>query len=183
MRRGRRERGGRGGNWTVRMTKLFIFPNMYWRVVRLFASRRICPDVAPRISGSWSRWCSTTCRLTVTEKWRAESLPCLVPELPRVVKRVVPGPSMIRQRILKTHDIVETRSTPSWRPFGCCLPTKANHVIGLNVGSPFPNHEGWSRSAASSWVRVSSAFTAPADQEKRHVAHVCAEGWICERTV
>ena len=44
---------------------------MYWRVVRLSASRRICPDVAAWISGSWSRWCSTTCRLTVTEKWRA----------------------------------------------------------------------------------------------------------------
>ena len=41
------------------------------------------------------------------------SLPCLVPELPRVVKRVVPGPSMIRHQILKTHDLVETRSTPS----------------------------------------------------------------------
>ena len=40
------------------------------------------------------------------------ALPCLVPELPRVVKRVVPGPSMIRQRIMKTHDLVETRSTP-----------------------------------------------------------------------
>ena len=40
------------------------------------------------------------------------SLTCLVPELPRVVKSVVPRPSMIRQRIVKTHDLVETRSTP-----------------------------------------------------------------------
>ena len=70
------------------------------------------------------------------------SLPCLIPELPRVVKRVVPGPSMIRQRIVKTHDLVETRSTPSWRPFGCCLPMKANRVICSNVGRTFPNHEG-----------------------------------------
>ena len=70
------------------------------------------------------------------------SLPCLVLELPRVVKRVVLGPSMIRQRIVKTHDPVETRSTPSWRPFGCCLPMKANRVICSNVGPTFPNHEG-----------------------------------------
>ena len=81
-------------------------------------------------------------------------LPCLVPELSRVVKRVVPGPSMIRHQIVKTHDLVETRSTPSWRPFGCCLPTRANHVICLNVGSSFLNHEVWSRSTTSSWVHV-----------------------------
>ena len=49
----------------------FIFPDKYCGVVRLSVSRRNCPHVAPRISGSWSRWCSTTCRLTVTEKWRA----------------------------------------------------------------------------------------------------------------
>ena len=77
------------------------------------------------------------------EKVTRESLPCLVSEFPRVVKRVVPGPSMSRQRIVKIHDLVETRSTPSsWRPFGCCLPTRANHVMCLNVGSTFPNHEG-----------------------------------------
>ena len=70
------------------------------------------------------------------------ALPCLVPELPRVVKRVVPGPSMTRQRIVKTHDLVETRPTSSWRPFSCCLPIKANRVICSNVGPTFPNHEG-----------------------------------------
>ena len=41
------------------------------------------------------------------------SLPYLVPELSGVIKRVVPGPRMIRQQIVKTHDLVETRSTPS----------------------------------------------------------------------
>ena len=60
---------------SVRMTQILrttIFPDKYCRVVRLSVSRHKCPHVAPRISGSWSRWCSTTCRLTVTEKWRAE---------------------------------------------------------------------------------------------------------------
>ena len=127
----------------------FIFPDKYCRVVRLSVSRRNCPHVAPRISGSWSRWCSTTCRADCDGEVTRGALPCLVPELPRVVKRVVPGPSMTRQRIVKTHDLVETRPTPSWRPFGCCLPIKANRVICSNVGPTFPNHEEWSRIAAS----------------------------------
>ena len=43
------------------------------------------------------------------------SVTCRAPELPKVVKRVVPvpGPSMIRHQIPKTHDSVETRSIPS----------------------------------------------------------------------
>ena len=76
------------------------------------------------------------------EKVTRGSLPCLVPELPGGVKRVAPGPSMLQNRIVKTNDIVETRSTPPWRPFGCCLPKGANHVICLNVGPTFPTHEG-----------------------------------------
>ena len=52
------------------------------------------------------------------------ALPCLVPELQRVVKRVTPGPSMIRHQIVKTRDRVGTRSTPSLRPF--CLLSASN---------------------------------------------------------
>ena len=70
------------------------------------------------------------------------ALPCLVPELQRVVKRVAPGPSMIRHQIVKTRDLVETRSTPSLRPFGFCLPATADHVICLNVEQKFLIHEG-----------------------------------------
>ena len=70
------------------------------------------------------------------------SVSCLVPELPGDVKRVARGPSMLPHRIVKTNDHVETRSTPSWRLFDCCLPTGANHDICLNVGPTFPNHKG-----------------------------------------
>ena len=65
------EGGEEGGQLNCADDSTFIFPNKYWTVVRLSASRRICPNVAPRISGSWSRWCSKTCRMTVTDKWRA----------------------------------------------------------------------------------------------------------------
>ena len=68
MRRGRRRRGWGGGQLNCADDSTSTLPNMYCRVVRLSASRRICPDAAPRIPGSWSRWCSTTCQLTVTEK-------------------------------------------------------------------------------------------------------------------
>ena len=57
-----------GGQLNCADDSTFIFPDKYCVVVRLSVSRRNCPHVAPRISGSWSRWCSTTCRLTLTEK-------------------------------------------------------------------------------------------------------------------
>ena len=152
MRRGRRGRRG-GGQLNCTDDSTFVFPNRYWRVIRLSASRRICPWRSSsnlRVLVAMVQYnMSDDCIGEVTRG----SLPCLVSELPRVVKRVVPGPS-IRQRIVKTHDIVETRSTSSWRPFGCCLPTRTNHVICLIIGSSFPNHEGRSWSATSSWIRV-----------------------------
>ena len=108
------------------------------------------------------------------------SLSCLVPELRRVVKRVVPKPSMIRQRIGKTDDLVETRSTPSWRPFGCCLPIKANRVIECWTNI-FRTRRSDLEVRHRRGFGFSSAFPAPADQ--RHVAHVGAGGWKWERAV
>ena len=57
QRKGRNGWGGTGGGggWEGRLNcaddSTSIFPDKYWTVVRLSASRRICPDAAPRISG------------------------------------------------------------------------------------------------------------------------------------
>ena len=161
----------------------FILPDKNCRVVRLSASRRICPHVVPRISGSWSRWCSTTCRLTVTEKWRAE-------------------PSLAECQ--NCHELSSASCLdPAWLGSGKWKPTISSNLVPLlpedqlvvvcqqrQIASSVRMLDQHFRTMRSDLeVRhrrgfgFSSAFPAPTDQERRHEAHVGAGGWKCERTV
>ena len=188
--RGMRRRGEGGGGGGRGATELCGWLNFYFPKQVLKGGQTVC--FATNLS--WRN--SSNLRVLVAmvkydmsadcdgEVTRG-SLPCIVPELPRVVKRVmpVPGPSMIRQRIVKTHDLFETRSTLSIRPFGCCLPTRAKHVICLNVGPTFPNHEEWSRNSASSWVRVFIGVPRSRGPTEATRGSCWRGGWKCERAV
>ena len=159
----------------------FIFPDKYCSLVRLPVSRRSCPHVAPRISGSWSRWCSTTCRLTVTEKGRA-------------------GPSLASRQ-----NYQELSSAwcldPAWFGAGKWKATISSKLVPLLPEDYLVVVCQHGQIASSVWILdqhfrtmrrdfkvrhrrgfgFSSAWSAPTDQERRHEAHVGAGGWKCER--
>ena len=104
------------------------------------------------------------------------SVTCFVLGLPRVVKHVVPGPSMIRHRLVKTNNRRKSFHTS----------LKTIWLLSANRGKSRHLFVCWTnmfRTMRSDLeVRhrrgfgFSSAFAAPADQERRHAAHVGAGG-------